>query len=115
MTAPTLFTRIINGDIPATIVYRDEALIAIRDINPQAPTHILIIPIKPLPSLEEAEAGDAHLLGQMLLTAKKIAAQEGLAESGYRLVINTRGHGGQTVPHLHLHLLGGRQMTWPPG
>lgn len=115
MTTPTLFTRIINGEIPANVVYRDERLIAIRDINPQAPAHILIIPIKPLPSLAEAGPEDAALLGELLLAARRVAEQEGLARSGYRLVVNTGRHGGQTVPHLHLHLLGGRPMTWPPG
>ncbi|MGQ0602982.1 MAG: HIT domain-containing protein [Anaerolineales bacterium] len=115
MSNPTLFTRIINGEIPAKIVYRDEHLIAIRDINPQAPTHILIIPIQPIPSIVEVEAADEALLGRLLLAARKIAEQEGLAENGYRLVVNNGGHGGQTVPHLHIHLLGGRQMTWPPG
>jgi histidine triad (HIT) family protein len=115
MTHPTLFTRIINGDIPANVVYRDQTLIAIRDINPQAPSHILIIPIKPLPSINAAETEDEALLGQLLLAARKIAEQEGLAAGGYRLVINNGPQGGQTVPHLHVHLLGGRQMTWPPG
>jgi histidine triad (HIT) family protein len=115
MSQETLFTRIINGQIPARFVYRDEDIVAIRDINPQAPTHVLVIPVKPLPSLAEAGPEDEALLGRLLLTARQIAAQEGLAEGGYRLVINVGGHGGQTVPHLHVHLLGGRQMTWPPG
>lgn len=111
----TLFTKIINGQIPAHVVYRDERLIAIRDINPQAPVHILIIPIKPIPSIAEIEEEDQALLGALLLTARRLAEQEGLDQNGYRLVINTRRHGGQQVPHLHVHLLGGRQMTWPPG
>lgn len=115
MSQETLFTRIINGQIPAKFVYRDEHMVAIRDINPQAPAHLLVIPVKPLPSLAEAGPEDEALLGRLLLTAKKIAEQEGLAEGGYRLVINIGSHGGQTVPHLHVHLLGGRQMTWPPG
>lgn len=115
MTRDTLFTRIINGEIPAKIVYRDEHLIAIRDINPQAPTHILIIPVKPITDLTQADEADQALLGALLLAARRVAAQEGLADNGYRLVINTRGDGGQTVPHLHVHLLGGRPMTWPPG
>ncbi len=115
MPAETLFTKIINGQIPAKIVYRDDDAIAIRDINPQAPVHVLVIPVRPLPSIAEAGPEDAALLGQLLLTAKRVAEQEGLAEGGYRLVINTRANGGQTVPHLHIHVLGGRQMTWPPG
>ncbi len=115
MPQETLFTKIINGQIPAKFVYRDEHIVAIRDINPQAPTHVLLIPVKPLPSLREAGPEDEALLGRLLLTAKRIAEQEGLAENGYRLVLNVGSHGGQTVPHLHLHLLGERQMTWPPG
>ncbi|MDW8326837.1 MAG: histidine triad nucleotide-binding protein [Anaerolineales bacterium] len=115
MSQETLFTRIINGQIPATFVHRDEDIVAIRDINPQAPTHILVIPVKPLPSLAEAGPEDEALLGRLLLTAKQVAEQEGLAESGYRVVINVGSHGGQAVPHLHVHLLGGRRMTWPPG
>jgi histidine triad (HIT) family protein len=115
MSQETLFTKIINGQIPAKFVYRDEHMVAIRDINPQAPTHLLVIPIEPLPSITEAGPEDEALLGRLLLTARKIAEQEGLAESGYRLVLNAGSHGGQTVPHLHLHILGGRQMTWPPG
>jgi histidine triad (HIT) family protein len=115
MSSETLFTKIIRGDIPANVVYRDERLIAIRDINPQAPTHILIIPVQPLADLAAATPEDEALLGALLMAARRIAEQEGLAERGYRVVINTRDHGGQTVPHLHLHLLGGRPMTWPPG
>lgn len=115
MPNETLFTKIINGQVPAKVVYRDEQLIAIRDINPQAPTHILIIPIKPLPSLAGAVPEDAALLGALLLAAHKVAEQEGLAANGYRLVINTGRDSGQTVPHLHIHVLGGRRLTWPPG
>jgi histidine triad (HIT) family protein len=115
MAGDTLFTKIINGQVPARVVHRDERLIAIRDVNPQAPTHILIIPVKPIPNLAEAGPEDEALLGALLMAARRVAEQEGLAEGGYRIVINTRRHGGQTVPHLHLHLLGGRQMTWPPG
>jgi histidine triad (HIT) family protein len=115
MTHKTLFSRIVDGEVPAKVVYRDEQIIAIRDINPQAPTHILIIPVKPIPSMTQAGAEDQTLLGALLLAARKVAEQEGLDGSGYRLVINTGSHGGQTVPHLHVHLLGGRRMTWPPG
>lgn len=115
MPNETLFTKIITGQIPANFVYRDEQIVAIRDISPQAPTHILIIPVKPLPSIAEAAPEDETLLGRLLMVAKQLAEQEGLAEGGYRLVVNTRTNGGQTVPHLHIHLLGGRALTWPPG
>jgi histidine triad (HIT) family protein len=115
MANETLFTKIINGEIPAKVVYRDERVIAIRDINPQAPTHLLIIPIKPIPSLAHVEPEDADVLTALFLAVRRIAEQEGLAEEGYRLVINTGALAGQVVPHLHLHLLGGRQMGWPPG
>lgn len=111
----TLFTKIIDGDLPARIVYRDEHIVAIQDIHPQAPTHLLVIPVKPIPSLAQATPDDQALLGALLLRAQQLAAQLGLDASGYRLVINTGTHGGQTVPHLHLHLLGGRALTWPPG
>jgi histidine triad (HIT) family protein len=115
MPNETLFTKIINGKIPAKVVYRDEQLIAIRDINPQAPTHILIIPIRPIPSVADTTEADEGLLGRLLRAAQRIAEQEGLTAGGYRLVINHGADGGQTVPHLHLHLLGGRRMGWPPG
>lgn len=115
MPAETVFSKIITSQLPAQVVYRDERVIAIRDIHPQAPTHILIIPVKPIPSVAEATPDDAALLGQLLLTAHQVARQEGLTANGYRLVINTGPDGGQTVPHLHVHLLGGRRMAWPPG
>jgi histidine triad (HIT) family protein len=115
MPNETLFTKIITGQIPANFVYRDEQIVAIRDISPQAPTHILIIPVKPLPSIAEAAPEDEALLGRLFMVTKQLAEQEGLAEGGYRLVVNTRTNGGQTVPHLHIHLLGGRALTWPPG
>ncbi|MBL8056461.1 MAG: histidine triad nucleotide-binding protein [Anaerolineales bacterium] len=115
MAHKTLFTKIIDGEIPAKVVYRDEQIVAIQDINPQAPTHLLVIPVKPLPSLAQAEAGDQALLGALLLAAHRVAEQAGLAAGGYRLVINTGAHAGQTVPHLHVHVLGGRPMAWPPG
>lgn len=115
MPTETLFTKIINGQIPGNFVYRDEQIVAIRDIAPQAPTHILIIPVKPLPSIAEAEPEDEALLGRLFMVAKQLAKQEGLVEGGYRLVVNTGTHGGQTVPHLHVHLLGGRALHWPPG
>ncbi|HIK55526.1 MAG TPA: histidine triad nucleotide-binding protein [Synechococcales cyanobacterium M55_K2018_004] len=110
----TLFSKIIRREIPATIVYEDELAIAFRDINPQAPVHILVVPKKPIPKLADAVPEDHRILGHLLMTVKRVADQEGL-ENGYRVVINTGADGGQTVYHLHLHLLGGRAMGWPPG
>lgn len=115
MSEPTLFTRIIEGEIPSDRVHEDEYCIAIRDIQPQAPTHVLVIPRKPLVGVQGAENEDQALLGHLLLTARRVAEQEGLAEGGYRLVINAGDDGGQEVPHLHVHVLGGRRMLWPPG
>ena len=114
MSDKTLFERIIDREIPATIVYEDEACIAFRDINPQASTHVLIVPRKPIPSLDDVADDEAALLGHLLLTAKTIAADEGLA-NGYRVVINNGPDGGQSVDHLHVHLIGGRRLKWPPG
>ena len=108
-----LFCKIAGGEIPATIVKRDGRLLAFRDINPQAPTHVLIIPTQHVSSLNDAR--DAGLLGEMLVFAGNLAREEGIAERGYRVVVNTNPDGGQTVFHLHAHLLGGRRMTWPPG
>ena len=110
-----LFCRIVAGDIPCDEVYSDEDVLAFRDINPAAPVHILIIPKRHIASVAEADDGDEALMGRLLLRANMIAEREGLAEEGYRYVINTGGHGGQTVFHVHLHILGGRQMVWPPG
>lgn len=110
----TIFGKIIRREIPADIVYEDELCLAFKDIAPQAPVHILVIPKKPLPSLAEAESQDHALMGHLLLTAKRVAEQVQLS-NGYRIVINTKADGGQTVDHLHLHILGGRSMTWPPG
>jgi histidine triad (HIT) family protein len=110
----TIFSKIIRKEIPADIVYEDDLALAFRDVNPQAPVHILIVPKQPIVSIAEAESTDAHLLGHLLLTVKRVATQEGLAK-GYRIVINTGEDGGQTVFHLHLHLLGKRAMGWPPG
>lgn len=110
----TIFTKIINREIPATIVYEDDLAIAFKDINPQAPTHILVIPKKIIPKLDDATSTDQALLGHLLLCIAKIAQEQGLTD-GYRVVINNGDLGGQTVDHLHLHILGGRQMTWPPG
>lgn len=115
MTAKTLFTRIIEGEIPAELVYRDERCVVLRDIAPQAPVHLLVIPVEPVGGIQHAEWGHESLLGHLLLTARSVARAEGLDVDGYRLVINAGEAGGQTVPHLHVHLLGGRQLGWPPG
>ena len=111
----TLFEKIIAREIPAVIVYEDDSVLAFRDINPQAPTHILIVPKKPVPRIAEAQAEDQKLLGQLLLKAAAVADQAGLTAGGYRLVINNGADGGETVPHLHVHILGGRPLAWPPG
>lgn len=115
MSDDTVFAKILRKEIPSTEVYSDEEFYAFRDIHPGAPTHILIIPRKPIPKISDATEGDAAMLGRMLLTASRIAAQEGLEEQGYRFVINCGRWGGQTVYHLHLHILGGRPLSWPPG
>ena len=111
----TLFEKIIAREIPANIVFEDDQVIAFRDINPQAPTHILIIPKKPIPRLAEAKPEDHPVLGHLLLKAAEVAKQLGLAQSGYRLVFNNGPDAGEAVPHLHCHILGGRKMNWPPG
>lgn len=111
MAEKTIFSRIIDGEIPGTFVYQDDDVVAIRDINPAAPTHVLVIPRKPIPSLAELGEGDVELAGRILLAVRRVAEQEGLAERGYRVVVNTGAEGGQTVPHLHFHVLGGRQLT----
>jgi histidine triad (HIT) family protein len=110
----TIFSKIIRRDIPADIVYEDNLAIAFRDVNPQAPIHILVIPKEPIPRLSDADSPNHALMGHLLLTAKRVAEQVGL-ENGYRIVINNGPDGGQSVDHLHLHILGGRQMEWPPG
>lgn len=110
----TIFSRIIRKEIPADIVYEDDLCLAFRDITPQAPVHILVIPKQPIAQLADAESTDHALMGHLLLTVKRVAEQEGLT-NGYRVVINSGADGGQTVYHLHLHLLGGRTMHWPPG
>jgi histidine triad (HIT) family protein len=107
---PTLFERIIAGEIPANIVYRDERVIAFRDIRPRAPTHILIVPNKAIPTANDIANEDEALVGHMFIVARDLARQEGIAEHGYRLIINCNEHGGQEVYHLHLHLLGGRPL-----
>ncbi len=111
----TIFQKIINKEIPAKIVHEDEYCIAFHDVNPQASTHILIIPKKEIPTMNDVKPEDQMVLGHLLLTAPKIAAAEGLAEKGYRLVINTNRDAGQTVFHIHMHIIGGRLMAWPPG
>lgn len=110
----TLFEKIIAREIPADIVYEDDSVLAFRDINPQAPTHVLIIPKKPIPRVGEAKEDDQLLLGYLLLKAGEVARQLKL-ENGFRLVINHGRDGGETVPHLHCHILGGRPLDWPPG
>jgi histidine triad (HIT) family protein len=110
----TIFGKIIRREIPAEIVYEDDLALAFKDVAPQAPIHILVIPKKPIPQLSAATPEDLELLGHLLLTAKKVAEQMGL-DNGYRVAINNGNDGGQTVYHLHLHILGGRQMKWPPG
>ena len=111
----TLFERIIARQIPADIVYEDDWVLAFRDINPQAPVHILLIPKKAIPRLAEATNVDQGVLGHLLLKAPEIAKKAGLGETGYRLVINNGPDAGESVPHLHCHILGGRPLAWPPG
>ncbi len=106
----TLFEKIIAGDLPADIVYRDDEVVAFRDINPAAPVHILIVPVKPIPTANDIDESDAALIGRLFVVARRLAADEGIAEDGYRLIINCNEHGGQEVFHLHLHLLGGRPL-----
>ena len=111
--AACLFCKIVAGEVPATVVKRNERLLAFRDINPQAPNHVLVVPTHHVPSLNDAT--DARLVGEMLLFARDLARELGMAQRGYRVVVNTNPDGGQTVFHLHVHLLGGRPMQWPPG
>jgi histidine triad (HIT) family protein len=111
----TLFEKIIAREIPAQIVFEDDLVLAFRDIGPQAPTHVLIVPKKPIPRIAEATPADHKLLGHLLLKAAEVAGQLGLQSTGYRLVINNGPDGGESVPHLHCHILGGRKMAWPPG
>ena len=101
--------------MPADIIYQNDDVLAFRDINPQAPTHVLIIPKRHISTLNDLQEGDEHLVGSLFLAAKSLAAELGFAEEGYRTVFNCNAHGGQSVYHIHLHLLGGRQMSWPPG
>ena len=111
----TIFGKIIRKEIPAKIIYEDEDVLAFEDIQPQAPVHILIIPKKEIPTLNDLKSEDAELMGKLFLAAQKIAKEQGFAEQGYRTVFNCNEDGGQTVNHIHLHLLAGRSLTWPPG
>jgi histidine triad (HIT) family protein len=111
----TLFGKIIRREIPADIVFEDDDVLAFRDVNPQAPVHVLFIPKKPIATLNDLRDADGALIGRLFLAATKWAKASGFAEDGYRVVMNCNAHGGQTVFHIHLHLLAGRQMRWPPG
>ena len=110
-----LFLKIINREIPADIIYETDDVIAFRDINPQAPVHVLIIPKEQIKTINDLEAGHGGIVGKLVLVAAEIARAEGIAEDGYRVVMNCNEAGGQAVYHIHLHLIGGRQMGWPPG
>lgn len=110
-----IFCKIAAGDIPADKIYEDDQVVAFRDLGPQAPTHALVIPKRHIATLNDLTVTDAELVGRMYLAGKQVAAQDGIAEGGYRTVMNCNADGGQTVFHLHLHVLGGRRMTWPPG
>ena len=111
----TIFTRIINREIKADIVFEDDDVLAFNDVNPQAPVHVLIIPKKEIATLNDLTDADAEVVGRLHLVAAKIAREKGIAEEGYRVVMNCNGQGGQSVYHIHLHLMGGRQMSWPAG
>ncbi|XP_061195085.1 uncharacterized HIT-like protein Synpcc7942_1390 [Saccostrea echinata] len=111
---PTIFSKIVDKSIPADIIYEDELCLAFRDVSPQAPVHFLVIPKSPIPGISDADVQDKELLGHLLLTAKQVSEQQNLS-NGYRLVINEGPDGAQSVHHLHIHVMGGRQMNWPPG
>lgn len=111
----TLFQKIADKEIPAALVYEDERCVAFRDISPAAPVHVLLVPRKPIRDIAAAQAEDADLLAHLMLKVGEIARAEGIAESGFRTVLNTGEDGGQTVPHLHIHIIGGRSLQWPPG
>jgi histidine triad (HIT) family protein len=110
-----IFCRIIAGDVPARVVHSDDEVVAFRDIDPKAPTHVLVVPRRHIASVTALEPDDAELVGRMVVVATRAARVEGIDGSGYRLVMNAGGDGGQSVDHVHLHLLGGRRLTWPPG
>ena len=111
----TIFTKIINREIPAEILYEDDDVLAFRDVSPQAPVHFLVIPKLPIETINDIQPDQAELIGKMVLTAQKLVKEQGVAESGYRLVMNCNEDGGQTVFHIHMHVLGGRALSWPPG
>ena len=110
-----LFCKIVDGDLPADIVYENDSLIAFRDIDPKAPTHILLIPRRHIATMNDLQGDDKGLAGELFVTATELAADEGLADEGYRVIMNCNEAAGQSVFHIHLHLMGGRKMTWPPG
>ncbi len=114
-SSDTIFGAIVRGEVPAEIIYQDEHCIAFRDVNPQAPTHVLVIPRAAISGLQEADQADPALLGHLMQAAQTVARQENLEESGWRVVVNVGEAAGQTVAHLHLHVLGGRKLSWPPG
>jgi histidine triad (HIT) family protein len=114
MSEKTIFQKIIDREVPAKLLHEDKECVAIRDVNPQAPSHLLVIPKKPIPRISEASKKDQSILGHLLLVAQKMASEEGL-NKGFRIVVNNGPAGGESVPHLHVHVLGGRQMGWPPG
>src|SRR4051812_11203522 len=117
MTQPneTIFSKILRREIPATVVYETESVLAFRDVNPGAPTHILVIPKKPIVDISTAGPEDAQILGELMLAAAEVARREGIEKTGYRVVTNIGPHASQSVLHLHLHVIGGRQLGWPPG
>jgi len=110
-----VFCKIVEGDIPAEKVYEDDEFLAFSDIDPQAPVHVLVIPKRHIPNISEVTSEDSDLVGRLVATGNRVARENGIAEKGYRLVINSGPHGGQAVDHIHLHVLGGRKMKWPPG
>ncbi|XP_064388039.1 adenosine 5'-monophosphoramidase HINT1-like [Halichondria panicea] len=114
MADETVFAKILRKAIPCDFIYEDDKCVAFKDMNPQAPSHFLVIPRKPIPQLSKAEDSDAEILGHLMVVARKVAAEQGL-ENGFRVVVNDGSDGGQEVFHLHLHVMGGRKMDWPPG
>ena len=114
MSEKTLISKIIDGEIPGDFIHQDDRCVVLRDVNPQAPVHLLVIPRKPIPRIAEAGQEDADLLGHLLLVARESAKKEELTE-GFRIVVNNGADGGESVPHLHVHVLGGRSLAWPPG
>ncbi len=115
MTKECLFCRIVAGEIPASVVWEDDHVLAFRDIDPKAPTHVLVVPRRHIPSVDALEDDDSEVIGRLYLAARDIARDEGVEEGGYRCVVNTGPDAGQSVDHIHLHLLGGRSLRWPPG